>query len=173
MSLAQPDSRIRLAEKQVARYREDVVDWQSAHDALARSCWPIEDLINNGTHYLRSILRLDAVVREATSPPQADIDALLAVRYHLRGWLQISMQVLADVDSLEREYGQVEGAALFRDDIDAVRKRLDSTRSVQIDEFGRVFGLGGELICLPGLTPADILESLEDEREGRLIPLAD
>jgi hypothetical protein len=173
MSLAQPNSRIRLAEKQVARYREDVGDWQSENDALARGCWPVEDLINNGTHYLQSIVRLDAAVRNEHSHPQGDIDAILAVRYQLRGWLQISEQVLVHVERLEREYGHVEGAAHFRDDIEGVRKRLDSTRPIQIDEFGRVFEVGGELVLLPGLTPADILESLEDERAGRLVPLTD
>jgi hypothetical protein len=173
MSSSQANTHVRLAEKQVTRYREDVGDWQSEHDALARTCWPIEDLVNKGSHYLQALMRLDEAVRDEQLQSNGNIDALLAVRFNLREWLQVSEQVLGYVERLEREYDHVEGAVCFRDDIEMVRQRLESTRPIHIDELGRVFEVTGELVFLPGLTPDDILESLHDEREGRLVPLAE
>ena len=168
MSLAQPNNRIRLAEKQVARYREDVGDWQNEHDTLARTCWPIEDLISNGNHYLQSILRLDAAVRQESLLPQGGIEAYLAVRFALREWVEISQSVLKSVEMLEEEYGGVEGAAALRENVEMVERRLDSARPIAIDDRGGAFEVTGERIILPGITPEDLLESLEDERQGRL-----
>ncbi len=41
-------------------------------------------------------------------------------------------------------------------------------RPVRVEEDGRIFEMSGEQFLMPGLEPADILESLEDERAGRL-----
>lgn len=173
MSSSQANIRIRLAERQLARYREDVGDWQVEHDALAQDCWPIEDLIENGNHYLRSILRLNEAAKSEGAESSCKTDAILAVRYHLRGWLEVSEKVLHEVEKLEKEYGHLEGADRFREDIERVRYRLVSSKPIHIDELGRVFDENGELVLLPGLTSNDILDSLADEGEGRLVPFTD
>jgi hypothetical protein len=185
MSSAQANIRVRLAERQVARYREDVGDWQNEPDALARKCWPIEDMIARGLHYLSSILRLDDMVRdtdgfqdECSEEVEKEVtesveEAVVAVRFNLREWLELSERILPDVRALELEYGRVEGAEQFREKIDEIRERLDSSHPITIDEHGRVFDHEGRRLCLPGLSAADIVRSLEQERAGRLVPLAD
>jgi hypothetical protein len=42
-----------------------------------------------------------------------------------------------------------------------------SIRPVVVDESGRIFEVTGEQICMPGLEPQAILDSIEDERAGR------
>ena len=87
MSSSQANIRIRLAERQLARYREDVGDWQVEHDALAQDCWPIEDLIENGNHYLRSILRLnEAAKSEGRNLPAKRTRSLLFATIFAVGW---------------------------------------------------------------------------------------
>jgi hypothetical protein len=47
----------------------------------------------------------------------------------------------------------------------------DVCRFVRVDDDGRIYEMSGEPFNMPGLTPADILESFEDERAGRMRPL--
>jgi hypothetical protein len=171
MSSAPPDNRLRLAEQQVARYREDIEEWQREHNEVAQKSCPIEDVIINGTHYLHAIIRLDAALKSESMREQGGIEPSLGIRYALREWLVVSQRVLEQVERLERDYGHVEGASVLRSDIEMVQTRLDSTRPISIDALGRVFEITGERIILPGLSPDNVREAMEDEREGRVYPL--
>jgi hypothetical protein len=160
MTPSQPSTRVRFAQKQAERFREDVGDWQSEHEPVVMS---IEDVVSAGSYYLRTIIRR----------LPGDIEERLGVRYALRKWLETSQQVVAHLEDLEKEGGQIEGAALLRSNVEMVHSLLDSARAIHIDEHGQVFELSGERVILAGLTPEDVLESLEDERQGRVYPLAE
>ena len=171
MAVAQPYSPVRLAEKQVARYREDVGEWQGGSGIAAEKRLSIEDVIFVANVSLEALRRSDAAVRKEFLHRCGRIDAFLEVRYALRQWLETSRVVLKHVEHLEQHRGQIEGAASLRDGTEMVDRRLNSARPIHIDELGQVFEANGEQAILPGITPEDVLESLEDERQGRLYPL--
>jgi hypothetical protein len=116
-------ARVRFAEKQVRRFREDVGDWQNEREPVGRTFLSIEDVLSAGRFYVRAIMRC----------PAEDAEAYLGVRCALRMWLETSQQVLKHVEDLEKERGQVEGAVLIRSEIEMVRRRLDSARPIHIN----------------------------------------
>lgn len=107
-------------------------------------------------------------------------------------WAMPCHRCLEEIKSVESEGGQVHGAKRFRryceqaedillgdnpffDDAEKAGKWAAITatyrapcRPVVVDEDGRIFETDGGRFNMPGLTPADILESLEDERAGRM-----
>jgi hypothetical protein len=112
-----------------------------------------------------------------------------------RHWAQPCRRCLDEIEALESEGGLARGAKKFRryceqaTDIlmgdnpffeDAEKagrwaavtaKYREACRPVRVDEDGRIYEMSGERFNMPGLTPADILESFEDERAGRMRPL--
>lgn len=74
---------------------------------------------------------------------------------------QVTSDSAASTSQHERSAGQSSEAAPV------------DVRPVRVDETGRLFEMSGEPIVVPGLTPEDILQGIEDERAGRLRSLDD
>jgi hypothetical protein len=168
MTSAQASAGIRLAEKQISRYREDVEEWKRDHDVVAKLCWRIEELIESAHHSIHSIMRAEAALRADAISEGENLELSLKLRYVFNEWLELSKtEILTVVERLEERYN-INGASVLRSDIETVQARLNSVRPVRIDETGRVFEETGEQVLIPGLTPEDIRKSLDDEKAGRV-----
>jgi hypothetical protein len=112
-------------------------------------------------------------------------------------WAMPCHRCLEEIKSVESEGGLVHGAKRFRryceqaadivlgdnpffDDAETAgrwaaltAKHRKPCRPVVVDSDGRIFEADGERFNMPGLTPGEILEALEDERAGRMRSLKD
>jgi hypothetical protein len=126
-----PRERIAYMEREVARYREDVEAWKTAHDALS-DCWVWEDVIAKANFLFDQIMRLDLRIQRVVLVERRseELDLQDDLRRVLSGWMNHSVQVIPHLDRLQHEYGHVEG-------LDALRENLSQAKSILApdDEF--------------------------------------
>ncbi len=118
-----------------------------------------------------------------------------SIMHFYREWSAPCERCIDEIDQIRSTRSRVEGAEQFKshcaeakrilagespffDDVNNASRWAAVTaflrpnvRPVRIDEDGRIFEMSGEQLHIPGLEPADVLEALEDEREGRLYSL--
>jgi hypothetical protein len=131
MKVTQPRERIECAEREVARYKDDVESWKRDHDALADD-WAWEDLIAKANFLFDQIMRLDVRVQRTILVERRHDESGLQdeLRRVLGDWMSTSIQVIAHGERLQQEYGRVEG-------IGALRENLAPAKSILTpdDEF--------------------------------------
>jgi hypothetical protein len=173
MSMKQSLIRIKFAEKELLRYREDVGDWNEQHDELASDCWIWEDLVAKANFLFERLTCLFADIAKFALECDQQLAEVMRARNlrNLAVWQEVSVRLLAQAMVAERGCGSVEGVELLRANNGKATEKLNSPRPVRIDENGRIFEMSGEQIILSGLAPEEVLKSLEDERCGRTRPL--
>jgi hypothetical protein len=126
MSMTQPIERIEYAEKEVGRYRDDVESLKRDHGTLAKECWVWEDLIAKANFIFDRIMHIDVQVQHCLLVGRCrDEEGLQEkLRDLLRAWLAVSLQVIAQGERLERDYGEVEGLDSLRANVQEARSAL-------------------------------------------------
>jgi len=113
--MTQPRSRIRYAEKEISRFRDDVEDWKRDHHQV-QACWAYEDLVAKANFLYTRIIDLDQDIRESfllqgcEFNPELDRD----LSNILSNWLAASLEILPHVGALEKEYSGLDGGDDFR-----------------------------------------------------------
>jgi hypothetical protein len=136
MPMTQPQRRIKNAEREVIRFRDDVIqqDWKQQHDALSEDCWAWEDLIAKANFLFDRIMDVDTDIQEYVLTNHLEYDAALQekLRSLTEDWLNISIQLIPHVERLEQEYGEVEGGHKLRENLSEANGILTDDR----DFFG-------------------------------------
>ncbi len=116
MTSTQPRSRVRYTENEVSRLRTDVAEWKVEHDALSGDCWVWEDLVIKANHVYLRIMELDEDFRDCFLVQGATYDPGLndAIQKLVRDWHEIAIEILPQVERLERKYKSFEGSVDFR-----------------------------------------------------------
>ena len=111
MKTPQPLDRIEYTEREVGRYKDDVESWQTRPDAPATNGWVWEDSIAKANFLFDRIMRIDFQVQHHIVVERGEVDSGLEekVRELLRAWLNVSLQVVAQGERLQRERGQADG----------------------------------------------------------------
>ncbi len=111
MTTTQPLDRIEYTEREVGRYKDDVESWQTRPDAPAMNGWVWEDSIAKANFLFDRIMRIDFQVQQYNLGKRGEIDSGVQekLREVLRGWLNVSLQVVAQAERLLREHGHAEG----------------------------------------------------------------
>jgi hypothetical protein len=132
MSMTQPIERIEYTEREVGRYKDDVESWKSDHDALATNCWVWEDLIAKASFLFDRIMSIDVQYQQYILMKRGEDELGLGekLRELLRAWLDVSLQVVARGECLQRDYGHVDG-------LDALKENVRDAKSILTpdDEF--------------------------------------
>ena len=107
--------RVRNAEREVGRFRED---WQVAYERM-QGCWALEDIIDKANHLHGRILALDMTIQRLVAGAPDDYDPAVdsKLRDVLRQWFEVSRGMLGAVDDFERESGTLEGTGAFRENV--------------------------------------------------------
>lgn len=158
MPMTQPSSRIKYAEKELDRFRDDVEDWKREHH-LVQVCWEYEDLVAKANFLYTRIIDLDEDIQEVCLLSGAEFHYELdqKVDQLLSSWLEISLEILPHIGDLEREYSSLDGAEDFRRNVKEVQAILTPDRE---------FFAGDALVDLRD-------QAVDDHRAGRTEPLLD
>ncbi len=158
------------------------------HDVLVVGNW-----LYDAVHIIEHNWRTEVI--EGKTPYDASEETAIMEFYRL--WGQPCQRVISEIHKLRSKGHEVRGGEVFEanfekasailagenpfyDDVDraglwAARtaRFRQSPRPVRIDEAGRIFELSGERFVMPGLSPDDILQAMDDERAGRKRSLKD
>lgn len=158
----QPRKRIKYAEKEVARYREDVESSNGDHNSLATDCSVCEDMIAKANFIFDRIIHVDIEIQQYIllqgHLDEADLQEDL--RGLLNDWLELSTRVVSDGKRLQEEYGRAEGLETLKDNAREARSIL--TPDDEFFDHEKLSSLGDEAVEAhrSGLTEP----LLEDER---------
>ena len=121
MPATQPRQRIKNAEKEVVRLRDDVIqeDWRQRHAAPAGDRWSWEDLVAKANFFFDRIMDLDADIQESALTGRLEYDPGLLedVRGLVGDWRRACLQMLPHLDRLEAAGDLVEGAPGLRENL--------------------------------------------------------
>lgn len=159
MGITEPIRRIKFAEKEVKRYRDDVEGWKKLHDDLQEDCWIWEDLIAKANFIFLRYLKLDHDIQQAilTSVIDYSEETEQEMWTLLRDWLDISRQLIPQVDRLKQSYGSVDGSE------DLLRNVKEAEAMLTPDDE---FFSGDKLVSLRD-------RAIEDHRSGETRTLLD
>ncbi len=116
MTTVQPRRRIRFAQKEVVRFREDIEDCRVENEDLVIDLGLASDLVDRANYLFGWIMHLDIAIRVAVLESLASDDLIPFAEQVLREWLEVSLVLLQKVDRLESEHGSIEGTKEFRAD---------------------------------------------------------
>jgi len=142
MTVSQPLRRIKNAEREVARFRDDVIleeNWMRQHAELADKCRLLEDLVAKANFLFERIMDLDTEIQESSLSRQCEETTGFQrqVRDLVADWRNTCLQMTPYLDRLAAEYGGIEGAA-------KLRENLSEARGILTDD--REFFAGDELV---------------------------
>lgn len=116
MAVTRPMSRLKYTETEVHRLRTDVDEWKESHDLLTGDCWVWEDLVAKANHVFVKIIDFDEDVRDSVMNRGLSYDPELNAAIHklLRDWNSTALQILPQVERLEKDYRSFDGSDEFR-----------------------------------------------------------
>jgi hypothetical protein len=114
MTTVQPRRRIRFAQKEVFRFREDIEDCIAENLDLVIDLGLARDLVDRSNYLFGWIMLVDNSIRVVVLEGYASDELIDFAKEVLRQWLEVSLLLLQKIDRLESEHGIIEGTKEFR-----------------------------------------------------------